>query len=140
MYLFNKYCIEYVHLQKRDATYGIGTGLILAAFIVAALIVFASAKRKQNARNFVQQQQQQQEETTISQSHGQTNHSSGTEVRSPPIAHLSNRDENPNDYVPPYSATPDEKNDLGYYDQEGKFHPSTGNSRLVSPPPLLYTR
>ncbi|EER34969.1 predicted protein [Candida tropicalis MYA-3404] len=45
----------------------------------------------------------------------------------------------PNDFVPPYSETPQHANDMGYYDIEGKFH-RVDSFKPPSSPPIAYTR
>ncbi|RCK55010.1 Protein RCR2 [Candida viswanathii] len=137
MFLFNK--DNYVELHKRDASFGIGTALILIGFIIAGLLIFITTRRKQRSKVIATQQQP----TTIPQTSqvlGRMAGPSTSEVQAPPMVHVANSTEIPDDFVPPYSATADHKNDLGYYDQEGKFHPSVAVTRVLTPPPMIYTR
>ncbi|CAX44026.1 conserved hypothetical protein [Candida dubliniensis CD36] len=134
---------QYVELSKRSAYSGSGIGI--GIFIFIAIVIFVSmlgrgsqksknqTKQKNNTSGTtlgsinLQSRNRHQSVVSIQQQQQQQQQSLGT---------MTNPE---NDYVPPYTQTPND-NDLGRFDKQGNFHASNRpeNVLLPSPPPPVY--
>lgn len=142
---------KFVNLQKRSlgVIAGAAIGIIVLVLFIFSLIIAycCSSKRldEQGERALYTSQYQREEEEAQMQERRQSAlmntfqgpliiYNNGAEHNITPV----NQTENPEDFVPPYSANAND-NDMGYYDPEGNFHP-VDSMKPPSSPPVAYVR
>ena len=141
---------KFVNLQKRSlgVIAGAAIGIIVLVLFIFSLIIAycCSSKRldEQGERALYTSQYQREEEAQMQerQQSALMNtfqcpliiYNNGAEHNITPV----NQTENPDDFVPPYSANAND-NDMGYYDSEGNFHP-VDSMKPPSSPPVAYVR
>ncbi|EER34967.1 predicted protein [Candida tropicalis MYA-3404] len=148
MFLFheNRDIVHQV-LTKRDGTIAGAIAFPIALFVIGILVVITIIvqRNKQKGvphelphmRNSIPVPQPLSSGRVISYRDRQRQGSRTSEMTATSMIY-SNQSEQPDDFVPPYTANVNE-NDMGYYDSEGKFHAIDYIKPPLSPP-LAYTR
>lgn len=126
-----------LHLYKRSGS-GVVAGAIITVVVVTIIwvLLFVSVvKRHKRLREEHRQAQGRQTYVLRHRRAGFVPRANNTSYPTTERPTGATRSEIPEETVPPYSETAQDSNDMGYYDQDGRFHKIHQNVP-ISPPPV----